>query len=283
MSFLAILIGIFVERFLGSLEEWRRFDWFDFLDRQILTLLPEHPPWRGTLGMLILLALPLVLVMAVGGLLSGLWVGFGFLFALAVLLYCIGPRDLEAEVEAYLDARERGDEESACWHAASLLGEEVPEDPAALSRAMVEAVLVEAHERLLGVVFWFALLGPAGALLYRLAVRLRRRYRSEEGEYAEAIAQLHHLLAWIPARLCALGYALSGSFVHAMQRWRGEADTASEPNRGVLLSAGLGALQLEAEAAGDDAPIREALSLAKRTVFIWIAFLAVMTLAGWTG
>ncbi len=283
MSLITILIGLFMERFLGSLEEFRRFDWFyrfaDWLRRRLPS---GSSGWDASAALLALL-LP---ALATGWLFDALrdfWGFAAFLFALAMLLYSIGPRDLEAETEAFLDAYERGDHESACHHAEDLLRAGVPDSSEALGRRIAEEVLVEAHERLLGVIFWFVLLGPMGAILYRLAVLLRGRERKGGSGFWAAADAIHYLLAWLPIRLTALGYAVAGSFVDAVQRWRVQAGRHLDLNRGVLTATGLGALGLDETIETPSQEVRAALDLVRRAVAAWLVVLALLTLAGWGG
>ncbi len=291
MSLIAILFALFIEHFLGSLEELRRFDWFAAFTDRVRGSLPEGRFWDGPLGVLLVIGLPVIGVGLVGYALGELWGLLGFLYAVLVLLYAFGPRDLEAEVEAFADARERNDEDSARWHAASLLGGEVPEESEARAKAIIETILVEAHERVLGIIFWFLLLGPVGAILYRLSRLLEARYREAEEGIGLAAWRLHYILAWIPSRLCAFSYALAGSFVDAMQRWRHEAWRSVDENRGALMSAGFGGLQYDPAEQEDGHPdqqvetenVRETLALVRRAAIIWLTVLAVFTLAGWHG
>lgn len=285
MSLITILVSLLAERFLGAPGELRLFDWFWRWSERVREWLPTAEPWQGTAAVVAVLAVPFAAVALLGFWLAELWGLFGFIFAVLVLLYSFGPQDLEAQVEAFIDARERNDEESAHLHVADMLGDWVPESTRELTRAVMETVFVEAHERILGVIFWFLLLGPAGALLYRLACLLSGRYRNEESEFGAAAYRLHQILAWAPVRLTALGYALSGSFVDAMQYWREEGAKWRDLNRGILVSAGFGALRYEP--AGEDMvitgldDIRATLSLVRRTVVVWLAVLGLFTLAGW--
>jgi membrane protein required for beta-lactamase induction len=285
MTLIAILISILFERFLGSLEEMRRFDWFDALVTQV-----RLRPWSdGPAGAAAAVLVPVLGVLLLGALFSAVGWPLFFLFAVLVLLYSFGPRDLEAEVEAFLEARERGDEESAFLHAGDLLGSAPVDSSRKLTRAMLETMLVEANERFLGVIFWFILLGPVGALLYRLSCHLRRSHDSEQSDFAAAARRMHHILAWLPARLTALGYALSGSFVDAMHYWREEAPKWLEDSRFILIASGFGALRYQPaddeeaplDLAEEDSYIRETLALIRRAALVWLALLAVFTLAGW--
>ncbi|SCZ57380.1 regulatory signaling modulator protein AmpE [Thiohalomonas denitrificans] len=291
MSLIAIIFALFVEHFLGSLEELRRFDWFTTFSDRVRDRLPAGRFRDGPFGVLLVIGLPVIGVGLVGYALEELWGVLGFIYAVLILLYAFGPRDLEAEVEAFADARERNDEDSARWHAASLLGGEVPEEPETRARVIIETILVEAHERVLGIIFWFLLLGPVGAILYRLSRVLEARYRGADEGFGLAAWRLHYVLAWVPARLCAFSYALAGSFVDAMQRWRNEAWRYADENRGALVSAGFGGLRYDPAEQEDGHPdqrvetenVRETLALVRRAAIIWVAVLAVFTLAGWLG
>ncbi|MGM0594635.1 MAG: hypothetical protein ACQETD_08870, partial [Pseudomonadota bacterium] len=63
MSLIAILISLITERFLGSMEEFRRFEWYR---RYLDSVLPRLTRWQwlnGAAGTLLLL-LPLLLPVA---------------------------------------------------------------------------------------------------------------------------------------------------------------------------------------------------------------------------
>jgi len=289
MALIAILLSLTFERLLGTLEGLRNFRWFTLWSDWIGRRLPEVSPWQGSVGVAALLLPPLLLIAFLFHLLDNVWMPLSFLVAVMVLLYCMGPGDLEAEVEAFVEARERDDEESAMWHASSLLGKDIPANSRALTRTLVESILVEVNGRLIAVFFWFALLGPVGALLYRLTALLQRTERGSDGGLAEALQRLRMLLDWVPARLCAIGYAMSGNFVEAVHGWRDNSANWSDQNRGVLVASGLGALsqmedqrdEAEVSPERETARINETMALVRRMVLVLLALLALLTLGGW--
>lgn len=292
MTFLAILISLLAERFLGSMEDLRRYEGFFSFVRWVRGRLPAEGPWDGALGVVLVLAPPVAAVALLGSLLGHLLVLLALIFGVVVLLYSLGPHDLEAEVEACADALDRDDQDSARLYASNLTGGEPPAEPAAFTRAVVESTLVETNERLFGILFWFVLLGPAGAILYRLTLLLKETAGDDGTGFGEAAERLHHILAWPAARLCALGYALSGSFVGGIDHWRDRATRWHDPNEDILVTVGMGSLHLpggperateeEPERSGPE-PIRETLALVRRAVLVWLTVLALMTLAGWAG
>ena len=249
MALIAILISLVVERLLGSMEELRQFDWFFAYHRRVAAYLARIKWLNGPLGALLLL-LPLIApVVAIDYYLSGMWLLFGLAFAVLVLLFCFGPRDLEAEVEAFVDARARDDEESACWHASELLGGEEVKCSAEVTQRIMQNIFVEANERLLAIVFWFVVLGPGGALLYRLSSLLQQ----QQAEQAEGEVQ---------------------------SSW-------SESSRHILIASGFGALRIESGDIDDDShaceQVSECIALVRRAVLVFLSLVAFFTLAGWMG
>src|SRR5690606_9296481 len=213
------------------------------------------------------------------------------LFAVLVVFLCLGPRDLGSEVDDYCAALDRGDQE----HARRVMTE-LSESRHASPRdvdAVEEAIFVQATNRIFGVAFWFIVLGPVGAWLFRVSDLLRRRAAFESArDYGIAKAglpaaeTLHGVLAWIPARLAALGYALAGSFDDALNGWRNFTPAPGRPfhvhTDRVSAVVGKAAMTgfLE-QPANSSAAARNALRLVMRTLFLWVTVIALMTIFGW--
>jgi AmpE protein len=211
-------------------------------------------------------------------------------FALLVVFLCLGPRDLGNEVDEYCEALDAGDDERA----RSVLVElsEARLRGADEVEAVERAIFVQAPNRIFGVVFWFVLLGPVGAWLFRTSDLCRRRTAFEAdrlGESAQsilaAINLIHALLLWIPVRLAALGYALSGSFDEAWENWRAGVDPAiSLHHQNDALVAGVGRAAMSGaldEPENSSLVARNAMRVVTRTLFIWLTIIALMTLFGW--
>jgi AmpE protein len=160
---------------------------------------------------------------------------------------------------------------------------------------------VQANNRLFAVVFWFVLLGPFGAWAYRVTDLIRRRavFCADREETCQATTErlrdaavtLHGWLAWIPARLTAIGYAAAGHFDAAVGAWRAPDEqrgaSTSEYNEHLLARVGVAALALRDE---DDEDLAQravrgataANGLVFRLLLIWAVVIAAMTLYGWT-
>ena len=152
-------------------------------------------------------------------------------------------------------------------------------------------VFMRAHDHLFGVIFWFIVLGPVGALLFSLMLRLRWGNLEARGAYADAVRDLYAVLIWPSARLMALGFALAGSLVDALEAWGEVKGHPLDTSAAVLSESALGSIQYrshepvdeEAHKAEYPAQLQEIQALLNRTLIIWLAILGLMTLGGYLG
>jgi AmpE protein len=298
MNLIALLFGIWIEQRLAHLLHLREPRWFDpYFDWGLRHLSSADP--TQALVITVLLALAPVLPVAIfAWLFSNALFGVVYLaFALIVLLFSLGPRNLAEDVEDYKRALGQPDEALRAQRAKAIAEREVPADPTERTRAVEEAIFVQANNRIFGVILWFMLLGPTGAWLFRVTDLMRRRAVFEGGrereqtgrtpDYVAAVQRVHGALAWLPARLLALGYALAGSFEDAVSDWRAYYQRCSEHffevNDAVLASAGAGALRNRAFTAELDAAevAGGAMRLVNRTLIIWLTAIALLTVVGW--
>lgn len=288
MKFVALVISLLLERVLGPHERWRSPQWFDRYAAWMHSTFGRYDLWSGPLGVLLVAGVPTLAVALVYMLLGGAYLSlFALLFSILVLLFCLGPRELDGQVNAYLEAVEAGDESRAAELAGDITGQPAPGDAEARNRAVAEAVLVEFNDRSFSVLFWFVVLGPLGAILFRCA-SLMRKLSIEEmenaGAFHEAALRLHGILAWLPARLIALGYALAGSFEDALTDWKGYYEQPAEHfwvvNDDVLGVTGRGALRFGADDGSGETVIRSSLALTLRTLVFWMVLFGLLTIAG---
>jgi membrane protein required for beta-lactamase induction len=286
MNLISILLALAVETFYKPVAGLRRFDWFNRYHEKLYGALNGQPLRDGPVGVILLIglvALAVWIVLAILASLSGL---LAFLFGLVVLIFTLGPRDLEQDVEEILTCLEHGDTEAAVLKARSLGdGNDIEASSTQeLVRWVRDRVLVEANIRLFGVLFWFLFLGPIGAVLFRLTCQARQQ-PSVENDYLLAARDLYRILAWIPARLSVLCYALAGNFVDTISHWNGMSDLWQSDSESFLIASGKGAIAAEYSSEEeqqeiDATPIQQAMALVKRALIVWIALLALLTLTG---
>lgn len=293
MNFLALFLGLGVERLLTHLFHLREFQWLDPLfDRVLRSRNIEQP----NLAIAVVALLAALVVIPVGILEVGLHDRLAyipaFIFAVFVLLFCLGPRDLAEEVSDYCKAIEDGDEAEVRAIAGELL--ECPQETVVQPPDVEEAIYAQANNRIFGVVFWFVMLGPTGAWLFRVLDLMQRRAvcharenssgnkAADWPEVVQAILLLHRLFAWIPARLLAVGYVFAGNYDGASAAWKELRPVRSAPFPGptdqLLGAVGRGAAPISE----DSSPLTRAQvarDLVSRTLWmIWCPVLALLTL-----
>ncbi len=286
MTLIAILLSLLIEHFADWLPGWRKLDWFYGYSAWWYGKLEGQNFRDGPMGLLIILGSLMLLVWLAWSMLNGVGGFFGFMFGLAVLLYCFGPGDLIADVNQYLDAERQGNEVEARGFAGDVILGSVPASAEERAHAMKSAVFIALNQRILAVIFWFLILGPVGAALYRAACLSMHRVSDLGDGYKAAAVKLVSILDWPSARLCVLAYALAGHFGDTMLRFKSLEDFLRRDSEDLLVDAGCGAIQLDLDQALEPGKpdldgVAEALALAKRSFIIWIGVIATLTIAGW--
>lgn len=259
-ALLGIVVALLLAWSMPDLARWRDWSWLRRMLRPGVAL----PLWVAALFLLCF-----VLVQLLG---QGI---AGFLFATGVLYLCLGPRDLEADVRAVLQA-----DDGAAGNALHALRQD---GCAAAQDDWAALVFAAGLSRWFGVIFWFVLLGAPGALAYRV-VQLLARSDAVAGVTATQRSDMEHValvLDWLPARLLALGAALLSSLEPVLARWR--AHLAVHGQRWWSLDNSFLA-EVAAAATGDSLapPLRmqRALRLLRRVLVSWLALLAVAVIIG---
>lgn len=302
MHLIALLIGLVVERLATQLFHLRRLRWLDRIIDAGFRQAARLSNWPSLIAIILIAVLLVLPVFAVTFSLGDSLLGFPYLLlAVVVLFFSLGPQDIGEDVNEYCKATEEGDEERIQQTAKAIIESEVPEDVLERIHKVEEGVCIQANNRLFAVIFWFVLLGPLGAWAYRVTDLIRRRAvfaaaRDEESSgtperLRDAAVMLHGWLAWIPARLTAIGYAAAGNFDTALGAWRApteqKTDSPSEYNEHLLARVGVSALAL-GDVAEEDLTQRAvrgataANQLVFRLLLIWAVIIAAMTLYGWT-
>lgn len=289
MSLLSVIFALIAENFISSLSELRRFDFIFRYVSWMRSKLPAFSFQNGSVTLVIVVAGVLFAVWLVSAMLGNVLGLLGFIFGIAVLIFMIGPRDLEEDVKNVNTAFENQDYEGANFYASQLAGRAITEPPMQLAQTVKESILLQANIRMLGVFFWFILLGPVGAVLFRFSCLLKDNQQDETDDFAEASQDLYNIVIWLPARICVLSYAVAGNFVDTMSYWNGLSDLWLRDSEEFIIVSGVGALRYEhridsnghEDSEPDTAGIHHAQSLVKRAVIVWVVFLGLLTVTGW--
>ena len=276
----------------GLAEAVRRHGWFDEWLRWLDARMQDGNAWRGRWGVAFALLPPLLVVGLLQWTLDTLLYGVvGLLFGIAVLFHCWGPRDLDLDVDAIVDAPDAAARNAAI----SRLSPTTTDAP-----ALVVTVFHAARRRWFGVLFWFLLLGAFGAALYRLVALC-----AEDDAALLPVGNstgAKRLLAWLDwpvSQLMALFMALVGVFDTVFSAWKQHGGAGFDANADFLGAAGRASVRSEladdaqdyadagesAEAIARDLgpmpELRDAMSLVWRTLVAWLAVIALFVIAGW--
>lgn len=226
--------------------------------------------------------------------------GLGWVVSVLALYAAVGLRSLNEHAEPVAQALEQGDLARARERVGYMVSRDTRElDDSAVARAATESVLENGSDAVFAALFWFAVAGAPGVVLYRLANTLDAMwgYRNARFErFGWAAARIDDVLNYIPARLVALTYAVLGKTALALQCWRQQAPLWDSPNAGPVMAAGAGALGVqlggpaiyhgelhERPHLGEGGPacaadIQRGMDLVRQGVMLWVAVLIV---GGW--
>jgi len=218
MTIISILIAFTLCHFVSELRHLRRFEWITSFTKHCNEKLVGLPGWSGPTGFLFLLGVPLLAVYLINSLFySALGQTGEFLVAIAILIYTFGPRDLDIDVRKVIHADDEKEQQSAL---ATLLGEPIPEDKEACQALAINSVFSKALKRWFGIIFWFAVLGIYGALLYRLAVWLTDEDFGLFDEQQNLFTRLCEIMEWPVAQLMTLSLAIATDFDSVYRAWK---------------------------------------------------------------
>ena len=243
MSVIAIIAALLLEQWrplgdrrsvAGALSGWA-----DWLERSFDA--GEHR--HGRIAWLVAVLLPVAAVIALHEVLWRASPLAALLLNVLILYLTLGFRQFSHFFTGIQNAIREGEVDRAreligTWRGESALHRSREE----VVRLAIEEAITASQRHVFAVLFWFVLLpGPSGAILYRLAAYLQRRW-SGRGEFGRFAAHALYVLEWPAARLAAACFAVVGDFEDAVYCWRTQASAWPDPNLGVVLAAGAGAL-----------------------------------------
>ena len=173
---------------------------------------------------------------------------------------------------------------------------------AEIARLGIETTLTRSHYGLLAPIFWFVLLGPGGALLYRLTLILRQEWQAQgPTPFSHCVRRVFDWLDWLPARVTSACFAVVGDFEDAVYCWRTQAEAWSDKSLGIVLASGAGALGVKLGeplqvggvlvyrpemGMGDEADadyLQGAVALVWRVLVLMVSLFLLLTFAHWLG
>lgn len=303
----ALLIAVLMDLFFGEPRRYHPLVGFGNLAAVVERLFNRFSiHWLSRISGMSAWLLLLLPVTAIAVVLTQLPHGLLWLYSAFALYFAIAYRSLRQHILAIHQPLVRGDLPAA-RHALSMI---VSRDTAQLDaqgvrKAAIESCLENGSDGVLAPLFWFVLLGPAGAISYRLINTLDAMWGYKNARFRYFgwfAARMDDGANWFPARLVAASYCLLGNPRLGLRAWRTQGHLCQSPNAGPVMAAGAGALDvslggvatyqkqsvykphLGTTNAATDADLLRALRLVRNTLALWVtvgAVVVVLTSAIW--
>ena len=302
MKFLSLVIALLIEQtrplrsgnpVYGAFERYA-----GFLERQFNA--GEYR--QGVLAWLLAVLPPALAAAAIYGLLHRMSPFIALAWSVLVLYVTMGFRQFSHYYTEIQQALREGDIAAARGRLGVWRGGGTGDFTSGeVARVSIELGLVGSHRHVFGPVIWFIVLGPAGAVIYRIAAALNDdwgiRGDAEFGEFGRCARRCFFWIDWLPARLTAATFAVVGNFEDAVYCWRTQARSWASKAHDVILASGGGALgvrlgdalhqydglELRAEfGTGDEADMdymQSAVGLIWRALVLWVFMVFLITVA----
>lgn len=203
----------------------------------------------------------IIVLLAAGFATAGLLHGLGLLnpalqiIAAVILLYtCLAAKDLAVHSRAVFQALNRNNLELARKRVAMMVGRDTANlDEAGITRACIESVAENIVDGVTAPLFYAALAGPVGALLYKAVNTMDSTFGYKNDQYREfgwGAARLDDLANFLPARITGLIIVIAASVLRldGRQTWqifKRDRLAHASPNSGHSEAAVAGALGLQ--------------------------------------
>ena len=275
MTFIATLIALVIERFFhwGHLRHWHWFDAYQrWLSHSLLSRLPSYL-------LLITGLIPIALIIGLinyflGNLLYG---SLKLIFGAGILLYCMGPANIWVQAFHCIANLHKEDPKAALEAVQAEFGVVAVENSQFFHQAFTRAIFLAAYQRIFAVIFWFVILGPIGAILYRSIALMTTE--SPLGLTTNA-REIQRLLDWIPIRLLTFIFALSGHFTQVFAYWKQFILKNPKTNETMLTECGIAALDVMkgSNIPEDGAAETDTIVLLDRVFVMSLVILAILVL-----
>jgi AmpE protein len=277
VSFIVIVVVFGLVQYWGSTQVFQR-------DGSYLEWIETTRAWfpSDAAQLLAQVLLPVVLLWCALGVIESISGLLLFLVSIPLLMFSLGRGDFQEWLKGYSEASHRNDNEVATEYASRLgvNAEDISGWPD-LHRQTLRKAGYLGFERWFTAIFWFVLLGPLGAVFYRLTAIAGRANDQSEGVRDLAL-RLLWLLEWPVVRLLGLSFALTGNFAGCIHNWKECLLCLQRPTEGVMEHYIHGALNVNGEEITQEEITEQELDaltpLFTRSLILWLCVLAVLTI-----
>ncbi|NTS76567.1 beta-lactamase regulator AmpE [Catenovulum sp. SM1970] len=284
MTLISLLVVILLERMALTKSSLHYASWYNIYRNLLADQIKFDSINSLKKQVLICLLLPVLILFYIQHLLG--FSLFGILFSCLILFVCLGCPNQRMLYKKYLEAANRGDKQ-ACYEYARQLGMQVDEQEQC-KETFGQTLVWLNFRHYISVIFWFALLGPAGAILYAFSMAMLSEIQKLKAEGAEtpfvhAEPVLDHILLvlnFVPARIATFAYMFVGNFSNAVGYWFEHLFDTQIDTREYVRKVAVAAEDFTCPDGDCLTEPKVMLKLAKRAVVFCIAVIATLTIAG---
>ena len=302
LAFLPVLIcstALLLDRLIGE-PRFHPLIWFGtaalWIERRFNN---KRSRLRGGIATLILVSLPVGLVWLMQATVEVLMIQI--ILELVIMTFVIGWQSMKQHAIAIIEPLQIGDHKTARTNLSMIVSRQTNNmNETEIVGSTIESVLENGNDCVFASLFWYALLGPAGALLHRLINTLDAMWGYKNEKYLKFgyfAARLDDVLGWLPARLTAICYAVSGTTYQALKAWHNQIGKHKSPNAGLVMATGAGALGIVIGGpaiyhgvrqdkpylgSGEQAKpqdIKRTIQLIQRSLVVWLVLFTLLLLA----
>ena len=282
MTFLTILVAvIFYRNWFGEHPLSR------FLPVEAILDWASEQGIRGLARYLLCVWVPVFVLLILSGISGGLiWL----LLSLVIVIYSVELYDSDTVFDEHLIwLRDQQINEFAEDDETEQSSSDSFADVSQHQEDFILTTTYEVFQSFIPVVFWFILLGPAGALLYALTIRYLDSLELDSPQLA-LIEQVVYWLEWLPTRITGLLFAFLANFGPGFEYWLKTLTDVSEPNEVHLsILAGIATNvqdqdqpsaetdNLQNYIAQCETHVNDLRTLFERAIFGWLGIAALMT------
>ena len=292
------IVALLSDRIFGE-PKWHPLVLFGHFAKRTEWSLNNNTKSAGILGVLLVTVPPSLIIYLIQINIEIFWLRA--LFDLLVMYIVIGWQSMKEHALAVVKPLVENKIETAREKLGVIVSRETKTmDEELIVGSTIESVLENGHDCVFASLFWYALLGPAGAVCHRLVNTLDAMWGYKDDRFLNFgwfAARLDDVMGWAPARLTAICYGLAGSLVGALSAWRDQSAKHKSPNAGLVMASGAGSLGIliggpvTYDGMLQDKPwlgsgsravprdISRSLTLVDRSLAIWMGIYALIILA----
>lgn len=282
MKLIIILLCLWLDHYMHVGSKGRQQFYFNQYENFIKKTFGAADWWSGP-GSLMAISLPIILLVGLlqcYGMFASNTNTLDLVLGVTVLLFCLGASPLQYKLESYL---KNSDDAAGLEAKLKTFMEDagIPKE-GGFYREVSMLQMWQSHERFFAIVFWFLILGPIGAIVYRMISWFHDNALHGDAMYANQVDQmtfLHSWAAWPSSRLVALSYTLVGNFSVSFDIWLKD---AVKPGlvTDILIGCGMASLGLSKDTAkqATKAENEAVQGLVHRALLVWVLVIAVATM-----